>query len=168
MRSHQNTPHNLHSKCGPKERSKPLLSEQNYSIVEEDILKIARLFFVTFGQPDSQLWMHAYRFADQLYPAMTGTNIAQATLVMLNEMRMIRPHTFNYTDPRCACCSAFVTAEERYLMDSFRHIRQGSRTRAHMAAMLLCEGNDPSAFLDAATRLNEMLCNIPLRAGVQD
>lgn len=50
-------------------------------------------------------------------------------------------------------CSAFLTPEERYLMDAFTSTIEGHSTRARMNAMLLCEGKDPTSFLNAARNL---------------
>ncbi|MFG6626035.1 hypothetical protein ACGYLD_12105, partial [Sulfitobacter sp. 1A12056] len=70
-----------------------------------------------------------------------------------NEMRTARPHTFNYTDPRCVNCSAFMTSEEKYMMDMLCHLRKNAGAKAHLSAMLLCEGNDPTALLAAGSNL---------------
>lgn len=147
---------NLHS-TDAKGRPKALLADQGYDADAQNILKIARIFFVAFDQPETQLWMQAYRYAETVYPAPMGATVAQAALNMLNEMRIIRPHTFNYTDPRCAECSDYLTPEERYLMESFGQIRRGARAAAQLNAMMLCEGKDPDKFMDAAERLSVAL-----------
>jgi arginyl-tRNA--protein-N-Asp/Glu arginylyltransferase len=150
-------PQNHHALHTVKAQTKARVADQNYDPVEHTTLETARIFFVAFTQPETQFWMHAYRYCERIYSTANGAVIAQATLGMLNAMRHTRPHTFNYTDPRCRHCSECLTAEERYLMESFRKIRLGKRTSARMSALLLCEGKDPSAFLDAASHLAAVL-----------
>lgn len=150
-------PQNRHAIQAAKAQTKARVADQQYDSVEHTTLETARLFFVAFTQPETQFWMHAYRYCERVYSAKSGATIAQATLDMLNAMRSTRPHTFNYTDPRCRHCSEYLTSEERYLMESFRQIRLGKQTAARMSALLLCEGKDPSAFLEAALNLAAVL-----------
>lgn len=150
--------HNTPPRNGPVARDKKglpkaLVAEQKYDRIERYTLETARIFFIAFSEPDTQFWMYAYRYCESAYGAIKGPAIAQATLDMLNAMRTTRPHTFNYTDPRCRDCSEFMTPEERYLMESFRHLRTENKGTAQMNALLLCEGKDPTEFQDAAIRL---------------
>lgn len=158
MHPHHNTPpQNGNVARGAKGLPKALVADQNYDRIERYTLETARIFFVAFTDPKTQFWMHAYRYCESAYTAPKGATIAQATLNMLNAMRAARPHTFNYTDPRCRDCSECMTAEERYLMESFRHLRNNRYGPAHMSALLLCEGQDPTAFLDATVQLIELV-----------
>jgi hypothetical protein len=158
MHPHHNTPpQNGHAAGGAKRSSKTLVADQNYDRIERYTLETARIFFVAFTDPQTQFWMHAYRYCESAYAAPNGATIAQATLNMLNAMRTTRPHTFNFTDPRCRNCSEYMTAEERYLMETFRHLRHNRYGPAHMNALLLCEGNDPTEFLDAIVQLIQLV-----------
>ncbi len=147
--AHPNSLHGI-DKSG---RRKPVVSAQGYELCERHILELSRIFFVSFGQPETQFWMKAFCWAEKLYPAPAGATVAQAVLRMLNEMRTARPHTFKYTDPRCVNCSAFMTSEEKYMMDMLCHLRKNAGAKAHLSAMLLCEGNDPTALLAAGSNL---------------
>ncbi len=75
-------------------------------------------------------------------------------------MRTTRSHTFNYTNLRCRDYAEYLLPEERYLMESFRNIQSGARQWAHMNALLLCEGHDPNAFLEAVEELNKTICGV--------
>jgi len=154
--SPQNKPsHQTHSKRDIKGQIKALVADQRYDEIEQHLLETARLFFVAFSHPETQFWMHAYRYCEAAFPQEQGAAVAQSILHMLNVMRTTRPHTFNYTDPRCRACSKFLTPEERYLMQSFRQIRAGKMQLAHMNALLLCEGKDPARFLQATQELDQ-------------
>lgn len=158
---HQHVPSQIHHDTRDVNgHSKVLVADQGYDSIDHYTLETVRIFFVAFYQPETQFWMHAYQYCESAYSSARGAAIAQATLDMLNAMRTTRPHTFNYTDPRCRDCSEFLTPEERYLMESFRNVRCGARQAAHMTALLLCEGNDPTAFLEATEKLNAVLCGV--------
>jgi hypothetical protein len=155
MQHHYNHKPNTHTG-----QRKAFVADQGYDDVERFTLETCRIFFVSFNQPDTQFWMHAYRFCEKVYSKDHGAAISQATLAMLDAMRYTRPHTFNFTDPRCSKCGEYITHEERYLIDSFRHTRLGQQQQAHMTAMLLCEGKDPREFLIAAQKLNDLLSDV--------
>ncbi|KEJ88587.1 hypothetical protein [Sulfitobacter donghicola] len=157
MQPHHNHDHTSDTANGQR---KAFVADQEYDHIERNTLETCRVFFVSFNQPETQFWMHAYRFCESVYSKTHGAAISQATLSMLNAMRYARPHTFNFTDPRCSRCSQYITPEERYLIDSFRHIRHQRLQQAQMTAMLLCEGKDPSAFLSSAKILSDHLVSV--------
>lgn len=149
--THSQTSHGSH---GP---DKPLVSAQGYDATEGHVLDLARIFFVSFARPETQLWMKAFARAERIFGAPVGATLAQSVLRMLNAMRAARPHTFNYTDPHCPECSARMTAEEKYLMDTLRDLRRGNMATARLSALLLCEGNDPENVLTAARMLEDTI-----------
>lgn len=154
------TDHSTHSHSRTAQgHQKATVAAQGYDDKTLQVLQLARMFFVSFSKPETEFWMKAYGFGEHIFGAPMGATVAQATLTMVSEMRCARPHTFNYTDPRCLDCSAYLTPEERYLMDSFVHINAGRQTKARMSAMMLCEGKDPTGFLHAAARLSAALEN---------
>lgn len=138
-------------------REKPLVDAQGYDATEKHVLDLARIFFVSFARPETQIWMKAFARAERVFGAPVGATLAQSVLRMLNAMRAARPHTFNYTDPQCPACSAYMTAEEKYLMDTLREQRRGHTATARLSALLLCEGNDPENVLIAVRLLDETI-----------
>jgi hypothetical protein len=162
MHKHETNTTHSHTTNG---HQKATVAAQNFDDTTLQVLQLSRMFFVSFNQPETEFWMKAYGFGEHVFGAPLGATVAQAILTMLNEMRCARPHTFNFTDPRCLDCSAFLTPEERYLMESFVSLRAGKHTSAQMSAMMLCEGKDPSRFLQAAKHLSDVLeqASIPTR-----
>ncbi|MEL6736478.1 MAG: hypothetical protein AAFO98_11520, partial [Pseudomonadota bacterium] len=71
------------------------------------------------------------------------------SLDVLNEMRMSRQSSFRFSNPRCECCAAMITQDERYLVQVLQNIRNHKLSAATSTAMLLCEGNDSRGFLQA-------------------
>ncbi len=130
-----------------------LLARQPFDEFEKQVLQIARMFFVTFHVPNSQMWMEAFQFAEHEFPAPFGATLANAILIYVESMRRVRANSFNYHDPHCPGCSQQLTDEERYLISVIHHLRQGEMGQAQLNAMLLCEGRDSSKMLEAARRM---------------
>lgn len=124
---------------------------------EKQFLSTARFFFQSYTEPDGHAWMDAFWRAEREFAVPYGATIAQAIVIVINELRSSRARGFAYQNPYCTNCSAFMTNEERYLVLSLRAIRKGNRTAASTNALLLCESEDTSRFLAALQRLVAIL-----------
>ena len=154
MGAETNQPHYNHHADSPCcTGGTQMAAAQGFDEFELQVLEIARYFFVTWSSPHSQSWMDAFMLAEQMFPAPFGATIAHAVAIMLNEMRSARPHLFNYHNPRCAGCSRKITDEERYLIAALQAVRRGQRSQAETQALMLCEGQDATAFLAACERI---------------
>ena len=120
---------------------------------ERDVLQIARLFFKAFDLPESHAWVNAFYFAELRLHAPYGATIANAVLMSINAMRIVRSSGFNYLDPNCQTCKKHITAEERYFIGTLHNIRLKNRSGVKMSAMLLCQGSDDTSFTEAMGRL---------------
>lgn len=118
------------------------LDEHPFDSFEKNVLRLARLFFLSFHYPQQQAWISAFEFADSEFGQNTGPQIAKSILDMVNAMRATRRSGFSYCDPHCKECSAFMTREERYLISTVHQFRRGQSITAQMNVMLLCEGGD--------------------------
>lgn len=154
MGAETNQPHyNHHADNACCTDNTQLAEDQGFDAFELHVLEIARYFFVTWSDPHSQSWMEAFLRAEQMFPPPFGATIANAVVVMLNAMRVARPHLFNYHNPRCVGCSRQITDEERYLISALHAVRRGQRSTAETQTLMLCEGRDASGFLAACERL---------------
>jgi len=120
---------------------------------ERDILQIARLFFKAFDNPESHAWVNAFYFAELRLHAPYGATIANAVLMSINAMRIVRSSGFNYLDPNCQTCKKYITDEERYFIGTLHNIRLKRRSAVKMNAMLLCQGSVDIGFTEAMGRL---------------
>ena len=120
---------------------------------ERDILQIARLFFKAFDHPESFTWVNAFYFAELKFHAPYGATIANAVLMSINAMRIVRGSGFNYLDSNCQTCKKYITAEERYFIGTLHNIRLKNRSAVKMNAMLLCQGSADISFTEAMGRL---------------
>ena len=67
-------------------------------------------------------------------------------------MLRCRSACFRFANPVCPCCAQKLTPHERQFMACLRHLRRGKPEHALRHAVLLCEANDPSAFLTSLDR----------------
>ena len=129
------------------------LDQTSFDEFECDILQIARLFFKAFDHPESFTWVNAFYFAELKFHAPYGATIANAVLMSINAMRIVRGSGFNYLDSNCQTCKKYITAEERYFIGTLHNIRLKNRSAVKMNAMLLCQGSADISFTEAMGRL---------------
>lgn len=129
------------------------LDQTPFDQFERDFLQIARMFFLSFHRAESHAWVNAFYSAEKRFNAPYGATIANAILMVVNTMRAARGSGFSYRDPNCETCREYITDEERYLIGTLHDVRQRNRSGARMNAMLLCQGEDDQAFMDAISRL---------------
>lgn len=127
---------------------------------ERVILQVMRYFFQSFTQPQSQGWIMAFRVALQHFPHDQAANIGLATLSVVQNMRMSRREAFRFSNPDCKSCSALLCEDERQLIGLVVATRRGQRSRAHTHALLICEGNDTVAVLNAARELSHLMARL--------
>ena len=97
--------------------------------------------------------MNAFYFAELKFHAPYGATIANAVLMSINAMRIVRGSGFNYLDSNCQTCKKYITAEERYFIGTLHNIRLKNRSAVKMNAMLLCQGSADISFTEAMGRL---------------
>ena len=129
------------------------LDQTSFDAFECDILQIARLFFKAFDRPESFTWINAFYFAELKFHAPYGATIANAVLMSINAMRIVRGSGFNYLESNCQTCIKYITAEERYFIGTLHNIRLKRRSAVKLNAMLLCQGSVDIGFTEAMGRL---------------
>lgn len=120
---------------------------------EWQALEVARYFFVSFAQPTTHAWMEGFWRAEQMFPAPFGATIAHTIVIAIRELQTARARPLEFNCPACARNAGRVTAEERHFMVTLAAIRSGNKTAAATHALLLCESEDTSGFLEAVERL---------------
>ncbi|BAQ67730.1 hypothetical protein NHU_00561 [Rhodovulum sulfidophilum] len=141
-------------RLGPLDRP---LAEAGYDPSEHGVLTVARYYFQSFAFPNSQAWINAFAKAESLFPpgmARAGASeIAVAVLAAVQQMRAARGSGFRFSNPDCPGCARILSPHERQFMEVLVALRRGRRSRAHAAAMLICEGNASETFLVAMSDL---------------
>jgi hypothetical protein len=118
-----------------------------------------RHFFQTFASPMDQGWLRAFSESFDRFEPDKASEIAVATLGVVQSMRATRRSGFWYSNPDCPNCSRTLSDDERQLMQLFCATRLGRRSDMHTHAMLLCEGNETSALLRAMAYLTGLLAS---------
>ena len=117
-----------------------LLAKMGLDDFEVGLLSIARHFFASFAQPETQAWHVAFRISAERWGIGDGAKAACAMLDIADAMRRARPTEFTFSDPTCPTCREALTPNERHLMSMIHAIRRGRIGDAQTAAMLLTEG----------------------------
>ncbi|WP_439139290.1 hypothetical protein [Planktotalea sp.] len=137
---------------GSREPYEPLKAYP-FDTFERNCLTLARMFFVSFHHPERHAWVQAFQYSETAFGAENSADIAKHVMDVVNTMRQTRSSGFSYCDPFCVECSVMMTREERYLISALHDIRNGRSSAAHLSSMLLCEGADDAAFINALEAL---------------
>ncbi|MEL6171038.1 MAG: hypothetical protein AAFR02_03360, partial [Pseudomonadota bacterium] len=119
---------------------------------EQDFLCVARHFFETYENPDTQCWMQAFLVAEQQFPPPFGATIAHAISLVVTALKT-RGNSFSYYRADDPLAEHAVTREEQYLLQVLRHMRSGALQQLQSAALLLCCGGDTEPLLAALERM---------------
>ncbi|MEM6727647.1 MAG: hypothetical protein AAF618_04030 [Pseudomonadota bacterium] len=128
------------------------VSSMGFDGDEMAIIAVARLYFLTFSEPETQAWMRAGALA-RAHFAARGDGIAARILEAVNELRLARASAFEFSNPECPCCAEVLCESERRFMEAFRAIRAARASTAHAQALMLCEGGDIAYLLEALADL---------------
>ena len=126
------------------------VSDTGFDAFEIGLLAVLRNFCTSYCAPQSQAWMNAYGIATERWGISDGPKAAQSLLAVAEAMRRSRPTMFVFSNPTCLICREHITANERQFMQVIHAARRGNIGVARTAAMMLCEGGDTQAFVQAA------------------
>ena len=126
------------------------VSDTDLDAFEVGLLAVLRNFCTSFCAPQSQAWMNAYGIATERWGISDGPKAAHSLLTVAEAMRRSRPTVFVFSNPTCLICRAHITPNERQFMQVIHAARRGNIGVAQTAAMMLCEGGDTQAFVQAA------------------
>ena len=134
----------------PLEKSAPHLK---LTTCEAKVLKIARYYFMTFSEPSKQTWLDANDYAIKNFSSDSGPYVSLAILSVIQSMREVRKSIFKFNNPDCKICSAALTEHEIGLLNTIRCKVNGRDDAAAAHALIICECNDSSKFLNATSIL---------------
>lgn len=119
-----------------------------FDYTEVTVLSVARYFWQTFAVPETQSWLSALGLAEQRCRQGHGRELGLEILTTVQAMRYARVSCFEFSNPACRHCAMVVTGHERCFMSVFRAVRDGQLDLARTFAMILCEGNDTTQFME--------------------
>ena len=135
------------SGCSGQKIKQTLLADAGYDRIEITFLSLARCFFLSYAEPETQAWEIAFVKSHRDLGPEIGALFAQETLKIVQAMRLSRRSIFCFSNPRCPCCCDKLSDHERNLMNAFIAIRCNKKSEAHLHAMILCEGHSTETLL---------------------
>ena len=139
---------------GPKDCN---IEDMGLTLSEVAVLRIARLYFMSFSGYSDTAWIGAGTEAQAVFGEVRGSLVAAGVLGMLNAIRRSRRSTFIYNSPICAFCCTILTEHERRMMTALRAMRTHEIGRAQVEILMLCEGNGTNVALNAMSALAEVI-----------
>ena len=124
------------------------------------VLNLSRCFFCSFSEPMSQAWQHAIVATNGAKDFGLGAAQLGLVLEMVLTMRRTRRSCFQFNSPFCEFCSEILSEHERQLIGTLAAFREGRHGSAKIHAMLLCEGNDATQFLNATFELAKTMSKV--------
>lgn len=125
---------------------------------EAILLKAFRYFLLAYTEHDQAHCQTAMGvLAANFGGKEKGRQIGFSMLRVLQEARYARTNHFVFVTPCCEKCSYQLMDCERYLIESLKHVFGHDISKAHVPAMLLCEGADTDKFIDSVVKLKAEL-----------
>ena len=133
------------------------------------VLTVARYFFQSFADPQTEGWTRAMLGAESWLGRDAAPELVHAVFHVIQKMRCARRSTFQFSNPDCPHCAATLCAHERLLLNACRSMARGRPEEAAGHAMILCEGNDTGPLLEEMLRLARgmPLCGVPAQSRIQ-
>ena len=123
------------------------ISEYNFDKFELKILRVARLFFESNEEPNTQTWKSAFLIAEQNFSSPFGASIAHVISLSIDFMSNGRTRNFSYIRENNNSALTLITDEERYFLMALKSIRNNNISEANSYAVMLCEGPQINKFL---------------------
>ncbi|ABG32214.1 hypothetical protein [Roseobacter denitrificans] len=133
--------------CTAQDRDDNRHSLKSLNDFERGTLEVARCFFQTFAHPDGQSWMQSFDTARRAFETGDPAQYVFKILRVVQAMRIARRSAFCFSNPHCTVCAGMLSEGEKQLTSALEAVRVGKRSSAHIHALLLTEGNNPSQML---------------------
>lgn len=148
-----------HHDHSPDPRQVPLI-ETGLDFCECAVLDTVRHFLLSYTKQNYPHWETALELCDQHFGENYGPLTSASVLNVIRALRRSRKTCFRFNNPHCAGCRTKLTDCERLFFRALRFARMGNRPKARMEALILCEGFDTSALLEAMERLASLLPSV--------
>ena len=121
------------------------------------VLQVLRLFCMTYANPGSHAWEEAFSMSVRELGPQHGRRTAQEVMNCIRALRCTRKTSFDFIDPTCPCCRKMLAHHESHFMRLLKAERANDGLTRQMSAVVLCEGENPSIFLQSVTQLANQL-----------
>jgi hypothetical protein len=134
-----------------------LISECGFDEATLKLLQLSRFYFVSYSagrMPDCQT---AVDICAKEFGRRYAVEIAIAMLCVLGAMRQSRKTMFRYNSRACPGYRTRVTDCERLLFLTVQFFKNENYGKAHVTAMMLCEGHDTTQLFNEIASLKSFL-----------
>ena len=100
------------------------------------MLTVARYFFQSFADPQTEGWTRAMLGAESWLGRDAAPELVHAVFHVIQKMRCARRSTFQFSNPDCPHCAATLCAHERLLLNACRSMARGRPEEAAGHAMI--------------------------------
>lgn len=121
------------------------------------MLQVLRLFCMTYANPGSHAWEEAYAMSVREFGAKDGPLVSHEVMNCVRALRCTRKTSFDFIDPTCPCCRKMLAHHESHFMRLLKAERANDGLTRQMSAVVLCEGENPTLFLQSMSSLARQL-----------
>lgn len=117
---------------------------------ESGLLAVLRHFLTAYARPELQGWQTAFQLASERWGDARGPQIAMGLLPVLQALRRARRGDFDFANPLCVTCRAYVTGTEAAFLTMLHTMRRDRADQARPAVLSLTEGTMDPGLIQAA------------------
>lgn len=134
-------------------------------LLQEEILvlQVLRFFCMTYSNPGSHAWEEAYAMSVRELGSKDGPRVSHEIMNCIRALRCTRKTGFDFIDPTCPCCRMMLAHHESHFMRLLKAERANDGLARQMSAVILCEGENPSLFLQSISSLANQLDSLTVR-----
>ncbi|WP_196223530.1 hypothetical protein [Roseibium sp. RKSG952] len=132
---------------------RPAAGRPEFDDFELGLLPVMRHFILSFADPDTQSWQHAYSTAIERWGVDQGLNIAHLVYKIVKVTLHCRPAGLAFNDPLCLEQRGSLTCDELALMKMLHHMRRDNTPEARDAVNLVTGGYPDAHLIQAGLTL---------------
>ena len=129
------------------------LDEFEFDDFERGLLPVMRHFILSFEEPESQAWQHAYSIAIERWGQDQGLNLAHMVFKIVKATLYCRPDGLAFNDPLRVDDRLAVTCDELALLKMLHHMRRDETPDARDAVGQVTGGYPDAHLIQAGLTL---------------
>lgn len=120
---------------------------------ERGLLPVMRHFILSFSDPETQAWQHAYSVAIECWGQDQGLALAHLVYKVVKATLHARPYGLAFNDPLCVETRRDLTCDELSLLRMIHHMRRDETPQARDAVSLVAGGYPDAHLIQAGLTL---------------
>lgn len=120
---------------------------------ERGLIPVMRHFILSFAEPETQAWQHAFTIATERWGRDQGLVLAHLVFKVIKATLHTRPLGLAFNDPLCVEMRHELTCDERALLRMLHHMRRDETSAARDALSELTGGHPDAHLIQAGLTL---------------